>query len=31
MEIVQNNRQGLWNVPFVSSVYLIQVELVTKY
>ncbi len=24
MEIVQNNRRGLWNVPFVSSAYLIK-------
>ena len=24
MEIVQNNRRGVWNVPFISSSYLVQ-------
>lgn len=24
MEVVQNRRQGLWNVPFISSAYLIR-------
>lgn len=28
MEIVNNNRRGLWNVPFVSSCYLIQGSLI---
>ena len=26
MEIVNNNRRGLWNVPFISSIYLIKGE-----
>ena len=28
MEIVQSDRRGLWNVPYVSSVYLIQGQLI---
>jgi hypothetical protein len=28
MEIVNNNRRGLWNVPFVSNCYLIQGSLI---
>ena len=28
MEIVQNNRKGLWNVPFISECYLIQGKLI---
>ena len=30
MEIVNNNRRGLWNVPFVSNCYLIQVRRATR-
>ena len=28
MDIVQNNRRGLWNVPYIASVYLIQGPLI---
>ena len=28
MEIVTNNRHGLWNVPFISAAYLIKGELI---
>ena len=28
MDIVQNTRSGLWNVPFISAVYLIQGKLI---
>ncbi len=28
MDIVQNNRRGLWNVPFISGCYLIKGELI---
>ncbi|XP_031829351.1 procollagen lysyl hydroxylase isoform X1 [Nomia melanderi] len=30
MEIVKNERRGLWNVPFVSSCYLINATLISK-
>ena len=28
MDIVQSNRRGLWNVPFISLVYLIQGKMI---
>ena len=28
MELIQGNRRGLWNVPFISSAYLIKGKLI---
>jgi hypothetical protein len=30
MELVNNNRRGLWNVPYVSSCYLVTGTLLTR-